>query len=335
MGVQQGPIPVQQGPTQLQQGPTQLQQGPTPVEQGPIGWSPTPVEQGPGGWSPTPVEQDPAQVQHGPTDVAVVPRRPRIRVIAAAAAALVLGAGTLGGVVGTQLAGSRPSTAGSSTSTAIAVALAAGQTLSTAQVASVVSPSVVTIMATGNGQTTEGSGIVLSSNGRILTNNHVVAGSSGRGGRGGAIAFQVTLANGKKANATVVSQDATHDLAVLQASGVSGLTAATIGTGAAVNVGDSVLAFGSPLGLEGTVTAGIVSAVNRSIDSEGSTLTNLIQTDAAINSGNSGGPLVNAAGQVIGINVANATASNNSGSIGVGFAIPVSTAIGMINGNVG
>jgi putative serine protease PepD len=284
---------------------------------------------------PTPVEQAPAQVQHGSTEVAVVPRRPRIRVLAAAAAALVLGAGTLGGVVGTQLAGSRTSTAGSSTSTAIAVALAAGQTLSTAQVASVVSPSVVTIMATGNGPTTEGSGIVLSSNGRILTNNHVVAGSTGRGGRGGPIAIQVSLANGKKANATVVSQDATHDLAVLQASGVSGLTAATIGTGAAVNVGDSVLAFGSPLGLEGTVTAGIVSAVNRSIDSGGSTLTNLIQTDAAINSGNSGGPLVNAAGQVIGINVANATASNGSGSIGVGFAIPVSTAIGIINGNVG
>ena len=150
--------------------------------------------------------------------------------IAAAAAALVIGAGTLGGVVGTQLAGSRTSTAGSSTSTAIAVALAAGQTLSTAQIASVVSPSVVTITATGNRQTSEGSGIVLSSNGRILTNNHVVAGSTSRGGRGGPIAIEVTLANGKKANATVVSQDATHDLAVLQASGVSGLTAATIGT---------------------------------------------------------------------------------------------------------
>jgi putative serine protease PepD len=260
--------------------------------------------------------------------------------IAAAAAALVLGAGTLGGVVGTRLAGSRTSTAGSSTSTAIAVALAAGQTLSTAQVASVVSPSVVTVMVTQNGQTAEGSGIVLSSNGRIITNNHVVADSTGRRGGGSATAIQataiqVTLADGKKANATVVSQDATHDLAVLQASGVSGLTAATIGTGAAVNVGDSVLAFGSPLGLEGTVTAGIVSAINRSIDSEGSTLTNLIQTDAAINSGNSGGPLVNSAGQVIGINVANATTSNDSGSIGVGFAIPISTAIGMINGNVG
>jgi putative serine protease PepD len=267
----------------------------------------------------------------------------RARILAlGAAAALVLGGGTVGGVVGTQLADSQPSTSPNA-STAAAVAVASGKTLSDAQVASAVSPSVVDITVTSAGGTAEGSGIVLTANGRILTNNHVVADtSSGFGGRGGGASsgsatgtVQVTLPDGKKVDATVVSQDATHDLAVVQATGVSGLTPATIGTGTAVNIGDPVLAFGSPLGLQGTVTAGIVSAVNRSLDSGGSSLTNLIQTDAAINPGNSGGPLVNSAGQVIGINVAIATASDgSSGNIGVGFAIPVSTAAAMINGSV-
>ena len=259
----------------------------------------------------------------------------------AAAAALVLGGGTFGGVLGTQLAATPSSTAGSSTAGTVAVG--SGQTLSDAQVASLVAPSVVTITVSTNDQTAEGSGIVLSADGRILTNDHVVTADStsqvGRGNtRTSATAtgtVRVTLPDGKKVDATVVSQDATHDLAVVQATGVSGLTPATFGTGAPVNIGESVLAFGSPLGLEGTVTAGIVSAVDRSLDSGGSTLSNLIQTDAAINPGNSGGPLVNAAGQVIGINVAIATASDgSSGNIGVGFAIPVSTAISMINGNV-
>ena len=107
---------------------------------------------------------------------------------------------------------------------------------------------------------------------------------------------------------------------------------ASLGANSDLQVGDTVLAFGSPLGLEGSVTAGLVSALNRDVSSGSGSrqasndLTHLIQTDAAINPGNSGGPLVNTAGKVVGINVANATTGQDSGSIGVGFAIPVDTA---------
>jgi len=107
--------------------------------------------------------------------------------------------------------------------------------------------------------------------------------------------------------------------------GVSGLTPATLGDSGALQVGDTVLAFGSPLGLTGTVTAGIVSALDR--DASDLNLHGLIQTDAPINSGNSGGPLVDAAGRVIAINVASASTSQGGGSIGIGFAIPIDTAI--------
>jgi putative serine protease PepD len=126
--------------------------------------------------------------------------------------------------------------------------------------------------------------------------------------------------------AKVVATDTTHDLALVQATGLSGLTPVTFATNSSVAVGDTVLAFGAPLGLENTVTSGIVSAFDRSVDTGTEKLTGLFQTDAAINEGNSGGALVDASGHVIGINVAIATASQeSSGSIGVGFAIPADT----------
>jgi putative serine protease PepD len=262
---------------------------------------------------PPPSESPPGEPAAKPPS----PHSRRRRALAAAAAAvLVLAGGTAGGVIGVRLT---DSTAAPTASTVDAVQVATGGTVSLAQVAAAVSPSVVTITVSAMGQSAEGSGVVLSADGRILTNNHVIAGA------GSAPTIRVHFASGATAAATVVGRDATTDIAVLQAQDVSGLTPAVLGTSADLRVGDSVLAFGSPLGLEGTVTSGIVSALNRDVDSSESSLAGLIQTDAAINAGNSGGPLVNLAGQVVGINVANATTGQDTGSIGVGFAIPIDT----------
>jgi putative serine protease PepD len=178
--------------------------------------------------------------------------------------------------------------------------------------------SVVSI-SVGNGG---GSGVVLTADGYILTNNHVVAEASG--GRIG-----VVFADGARAAARVVGTDPRTDLAVIKADGVSDLSPATFGDSDAMRVGDTVLALGSPLGLDGSVTAGIISAKNRSIRTGGAnplrggtTISGLLQTDAPINPGNSGGALVNTRAEVIGINTAIATAGEGSGNIGLGFAIP-------------
>ncbi|QUQ66908.1 S1C family serine protease [Kutzneria sp. CA-103260] len=174
-----------------------------------------------------------------------------------------------------------------------------------------------------------GSGVIISSDGLILTNNHVVA-------SGGS--FTVTFNDGKKVAATVVGTDPSTDLAVVKAQGVSGLKTATFGDSSQVKVGDQVVAIGSPEGLQGTVTTGIVSALNRTVtasDNQGNspysrsansatTYKGAIQTDASINPGNSGGPLFNLQGQVIGIN--SSIYSTSDGSIGLGFAIPSNTA---------
>jgi putative serine protease PepD len=189
---------------------------------------------------------------------------------------------------------------------------------SVAGVAAQVQPSIVDI-ATGSG---EGSGVVISADGAILTNNHVLEGARGN-------SVDVTFNNGKTLKATIVGTDPAGDLAVVKAQGASGLTTAKFGDSDAVQVGDTVLALGSPLGLQGSVTAGIVSALHRTIDEGGQqsggaarrSLGDAIQTDAAINPGNSGGALVNLAGEVIGINTAIATSGQGAGNIGVGFAI--------------
>jgi putative serine protease PepD len=196
-------------------------------------------------------------------------------------------------------------------------------------VADQVLPSVVNITTVSGKGAGTGSGIVISSDGMILTNNHVVAGA----GQG---SISVTFADGSTADARVVGVDPTTDLAVIQAQGVSDLTPATLGSSADLQVGDQVVAIGSPLGLQGTVTTGIVSALNRPVRTgdastgDQSTVIDAVQTDAAINPGNSGGPLVDMAGNVIGINSAIATlgdsAGGQSGSIGLGFAIPVDQA---------
>ncbi|HLK42035.1 MAG TPA: trypsin-like peptidase domain-containing protein, partial [Thermoleophilia bacterium] len=205
-------------------------------------------------------------------------------------------------------------------------------------VAAKVLPSVVTITVTASdGSGDEGTGIIISSDGQILTNNHVIAAAAS----GSGTTMTVTFDNGKITPATILGRDASSDLAVIKASGVSGLTKAELGDSSTLAVGQSVVAIGAPLGLANTVTTGIVSALNRPVSpssdtssqSSSQSVLDAIQTDAAINPGNSGGPLVDMNGKVIGINSAIATASSgglgssgSSGSIGLGFAIPINQA---------
>ncbi|HEV7710007.1 MAG TPA: trypsin-like peptidase domain-containing protein [Asanoa sp.] len=239
------------------------------------------------------------------------PRRGRRVAIAAGALVLVLGGGVAGGVIGAQT--NQPAAASSTAATAASNVSTQSSTL--AAVAAKTSPSVVTIVVPIAGGTAEGSGVIVDGGGRIITNNHVVDEATG--------GATVQLSDGRTVAAQILRTDPTHDLALLQVD-ASGLTPATLGDSNNVQVGDTVLAFGSPLGLSGTVTSGIVSALDR--DAQDLNLSDLIQTDAPINSGNSGGPLVDAAGQVIAINVANASTSQGGGSIGIGFAIPIDTA---------
>jgi len=164
--------------------------------------------------------------------------------------------------------------------------------------------------------TAQGSGWVYDSAGHIITNEHVVDGAS---------SVSVMFWNGKKADARVVGTDPSTDLAVIAVDAPSSLLfPVSVGDSSAVQVGDSVVAIGSPFGLEETVTAGIVSALHREMTSPNNfAIDDSIQTDAAINHGNSGGPLLNAQGKVIGVNAQ--IASDSGGSDGVGFAIPSDT----------
>jgi putative serine protease PepD len=204
---------------------------------------------------------------------------------------------------------------------------------SVAGIAARVLKSVVSISVDDDTGTGTGSGVVLRSDGYVLTNNHVVASAAKSG------TITVSFNDGTvDLPARVVGRDPETDLAVIRVVGASRLTPATLGSSSDLAVGDSVVAIGSPLGLAGTVTAGIISALDRTVRvpaSEGSAeaatpLFDAIQTDAAINPGNSGGPLVDLAGRVIGINSAIASLSSTTdaqaGSIGVGFAIPVDEA---------
>ena len=251
------------------------------------------------------------------------------------------------------------------------------------QVAAKVVPSVVMLETDLGRQSEEGSGIILSSDGLILTNNHVVATAANPGHAApphapppeghapppeghapppegidpgdpsgppepggprepdsdranGKPKTTVTFSDGRTAEFTVVGADPTTDIAVVRVQGISGLTPISLGSSANLRVGQPVMAVGSPLGLEGTVTTGIVSALNRPVSTTGetgnqNTVLDAIQTDAAINPGNSGGALVNMSGQLVGVNSAIATLGGDSsdaqsGSIGLGFAIPVDQA---------
>ncbi|MGW8600302.1 S1C family serine protease [Streptomyces sp. NPDC055893] len=231
-----------------------------------------------------------------------------------------------------------------------------GSTGTVAGVAEAVSPSIVEISASSDSGKSTGSGVIITSDGEIITNNHVISGAS---------EITVQLSNGKSYRAEVVGTDPDKDLALIKLQGASGLKTATLGDSSKVRVGDQVVAIGSPEGLTGTVTSGIVSALDRDVtvakDDDGQdqqqgqqqydprqgwpfefggqqfngdtgsskTTYKALQTDASLNPGNSGGALINMDGEIIGINSAMYSPSSSSGStagsVGLGFAIPVDT----------
>ncbi|MCX2927525.1 S1C family serine protease [Streptomyces sp. NEAU-W12] len=288
---------------------------------------------------------------HATDPAAPKPRRKRNRgpvalLAAVAIVAAAVGGGTAYGVqelVGGTVASSSP--AGTSV-------VPAGQKGTVSGVAEAVSPSIVEINAESNAGSSTGSGVIITDDGEIITNNHVISGAS---------SVEVRTGDGRTYTADVVGTESSKDLALIKLRDASGLTAAALGDSDGVQVGDEVVAIGSPEGLTGTVTSGIVSALDRDVtvstdesqgqqqgqrgggwpfefggqefngDTGGSTTTyKAIQTDASLNPGNSGGALIDMNGNVIGINSAmysssGSDSSADAGSVGLGFAIPVNT----------
>ncbi|MDH6710410.1 putative serine protease PepD [Kitasatospora sp. MAA19] len=277
--------------------------------------------------------------------------RGRLALVTAVAAV----AAVLGGVTGGFVAAEQHSSGTRTSTIASPVSARSDGGADVTAIAAAVSPSVVQITVKNGKGTATGTGVVLDTSGRILTNYHVID-TAADGGQ-----ITVTFKDGSTAPATVTGTDKSLDVAVITASGAKNLTPATLGDSSTVAVGDPVVAIGNPDGLTGTVTSGIISAENRDVTvqlDEGSTSNNggfgfpnlpglrgslpqqnsgstttykAFQTDAALNPGNSGGPLINANGQVIGINSAmyapsgtSSTAGGGSaGSVGLGFAIPI------------
>ncbi|AGB25460.1 trypsin-like serine protease with C-terminal PDZ domain [Mycobacterium sp. JS623] len=270
-------------------------------------------------------------------------KRSRAGALTAGALAVAIVSAGIGGGVALLTQPDRPSATSSATGLAPSVPAASLPAGSVEQVAAKVVPSVVKLEVDLGKQSEEGSGIILSSDGLILTNNHVVAAAKDNPGGppapvpAGGAQTKVTFADGRTMGFTVVGTDPSSDIAVVRAQGASGLTPITLGSSSNLRVGQDVVAVGSPLGLEGTVTTGIISALNRPVAAGGdaqnqNTVLDAIQTDAAINPGNSGGALVNMNGELVGVNSAIATLGGDagpqaqSGSIGLGFAIPVDQA---------
>lgn len=247
------------------------------------------------------------------------PRRKQ-RVWPAVFAAGLLGAG-LGSMGTAYLVGDNitPPVPSSTLAQSVSAPAVAG-TPDWADIAERVRPAVVAIQVTGASGAGAGSGVVIDDQGRILTNNHVIAGAE---------KVQIMMYDGRLFRGEILGADPTTDLAVVQIQDApADLTVGELGSSAGLEVGQPVMAVGNPLGLDSTVTTGIVSALERPVmasdsDRSNATITNAIQVDAAINPGNSGGPLFNSAGQVIGINSSIATTSRTSGSVGLGFAIPI------------
>jgi putative serine protease PepD len=300
-----------------------------------------------------PAAPDSTAVLLGPEPPAEPPAAPKRRltlkrkgvaVVVAAALAAGLVGGAAGGLIGNALDDSPSASSSYSGSGTAPVTGVADQNLTgVAAVAKAVLPSVVEITVTTRRGTATGSGVILSPDGKILTNAHVV--SDGDGGT-----ITVKFSDGSTAKATVLGSDTDSDLAVIKAENVSNLKAATLGDSDSVAIGDTVVAIGSPEGLTGTVTSGIVSALNREVEvassdsggtnglpfgspygnaaAQDTTTYKAIQTDASINPGNSGGPLIDMNGRIIGINSAiysptSGGLGTDAGSVGLGFAIPV------------
>lgn len=272
--------------------------------------------------APAPYSYGPPPSVGQPSPAPARPRRGR-RVVAATLLVLACGAfGFAGGVVGSQVS----SSPGLRTDPSIPIATgtpSARPSDSVAGVAAEVLPSTVSIQVVSGSASGSGSGFILRSDGLILTNNHVVASAVESG------TITVVFSDGSQERASIVGRTVAYDLAVLSVAR-SDLPALPLGDSDAVAVGDSVIAIGAPLGLQSTVTTGIVSAMHRPVvageEADDNAFISALQTDAAINPGNSGGPLVNLDGEVIGINSAIAQAPGvspgSAGSIGLGFAIP-------------
>jgi putative serine protease PepD len=243
-----------------------------------------------------------------------MPRRPRTPLLASLLAAACIGAG--GGAVAYSIFTDHGNTVVRQVTVQNAQPVASGSPLSVNSIYQRAYRGVVEITVRTAGGTAEGSGFVYDSSGRIVTNQHVVDGAQ---------SISVRFWNGKTYSAQLVGSDSSTDLAVIEVNAPdSQLYPLTLGSSSKLAVGDPVVAIGSPFGLEETVTSGIVSALHRSIDSPANfAISDTIQTDAAINHGNSGGPLLNAEGQVIGVNAQ--IRSDSGDNAGVGFAIPSDT----------
>lgn len=281
-------------------------------------------------------------------------KRPVALLAAVALAAAVVGGGTAT-LVGQLNNGSAQATGSTGAVQGTTVSQSSKGTVS--GVAEAVSPAIVEIGAASSAGNSTGSGVVITDDGEIVTNNHVISGAQ---------QIEVTLSTGKTYTADVVGTDPDKDLALIKLRGASGLKTATLGDSSQVKVGDQVVAIGSPEGLTGTVTSGIISALDRDVtvakDDSGSsdqgrgqgggqqwpfefggqqfngdtgektTTYKALQTDASLNPGNSGGALINMDGEIIGINSAMyapsssaAGSGSSAGSVGLGFAIPVNT----------
>lgn len=296
---------------------------PQPGQPGQQGYQPQYGQQGQQGYPPQPGQPG----QFGPAHQEAPPKKKTGRgLLAAGIVAAMLVSGGLGGWIGATVVGNNNG------GTGLSLPISSSQPASNAPdgtveaVAETVLPSVVSIdvrAQTGRG---EGSGVILSTDGLIVTNNHVIEMAS----RGGTI--EVRFNDGSRAAATVVGVDPATDIAVIKAETDKPLTPIALGSSANLVEGQAVAAVGSPLGLSGTVTTGIVSALERPVraggdQSDQSTVIDAIQTDAAVNPGSSGGALVNMNGELVGINSAIASlGSSGTGSIGLGFAIPVDQA---------
>ncbi|QJW37311.1 S1C family serine protease [Cellulosimicrobium protaetiae] len=328
-----GPGPVPPPPTAVPAGPSVGAPAPSPAPGGSAGTSPGPADpwetlrafgqpEGPSAPTRPGGSVDPTLVGVPRDPSRPEPRRGLRPAAVAGVAVLALVAGALGGVAADRLLG--PAPAGSYTSSLPPASVEPGADRpagSVADIASTVLPSVVSLEVRGTDGVATGSGFVLREDGYILTNNHVVA-SAADGGE-----VVVLFSDGHQSPAELVGRTVDYDLAVVKVED-TGLTPLALGDSDGVVVGDPVVAVGAPLGLNGTVTTGIISALNRPVQAGAAAETafiNAIQTDAAINPGNSGGPLVDGSGQVVGINSAIAQppgSSSATGSIGLGFAIP-------------
>ncbi|MGY1751928.1 trypsin-like peptidase domain-containing protein [Blastococcus sp. SYSU D01042] len=304
--------------------------GARPPATNPSYWGPprmptTPV---PAAFGSVPPGSGPAEPGATAQPVPPAPRPGRMRM---GLAGLLAGA-LIGGAAGAGVVtlGDDDGRAGGSTAAAQNVVIENPESATTATAAAAkAAPSVVTVYVTSRSSAGSGSGVVLTDDGYVLTNNHVVESEGGT--------VQVRTSDGTLYDAEVVGTDPSADIAVLRLEGAEGLTPATFADSDDVQVGDVAVAIGAPLGLSNTVTDGIISATDRAVQTGSTpseaTVIDAIQTDAAINPGNSGGALVNGAGEVIGINTAIATVASGgvggdaqSGNIGVGFAIPSNAA---------